>query len=159
MLLGTGYSEKCRYSHRPVVVLCSSVCVHRELTQRPEWGPESQSPLPTCLQPYPVWMGKPHVYAWTCSVLDQSWEAQPCRVTLQVCSVAVSLNCGQLLLKLTKVSWKLFTKPLTLSQTMVRPLLSGEGSREQHWSLGMGEWCGEGQPGRSIPKKKRVHRR
>lgn len=87
------------------------------------------------------------------------WEVQPCKVTLQVCSVAVSLNCGQLLLKLTKVSWELFTKPLTLSQTMVRPLLSREGSREQHWSLGMGEWCGEGQPGRSIPKKKRVHRR
>lgn len=66
------------------------------------------------------------------------WEAQPCKVTLQVCSAAVSLNCGQLLLKCTKGSWKLFTKPLTLSQPMVRPLLSGEGSREEHWSLGMG---------------------
>ena len=73
------------------------------------------------------------------------WEAQPCKVTLQVCSAAVSLNCDQLLLKCTKVSWKLFTKPLTLSQPMVRPLLGGEGGREELWSLGMGGWGGGGK--------------
>ena len=60
-------------THTGLLLSCVAqrVCTW-ELTQCPGWGPGNQSPLPTCLQPYPVWMGKPHVYAWTCSVLDQS---------------------------------------------------------------------------------------